>query len=201
MKNIYKVLVLLLIALNSLRVNAQQYIVRGRIIDKDDNTTIIGANIIEYDKDNRVINGTTSNINGDFVLNMKDPSDIVKISVIGYQTKEITPNFTSPMSIKIEASNNLINAVTVTAKAKSNTNLTNIDERDVASSTTTINLAEMKDAGVSSAADALQGKVAGLDIVSASGDPGSGSQIVIRGLSGIGNSQPLIVIDGVPQFK
>jgi TonB-dependent SusC/RagA subfamily outer membrane receptor len=51
------------------------------------------------------------------------------------------------------------------------------------------------------AADALQGKVSGLDIISASGDPGSGSQLVIRGLSSMGGSQPLIVIDGVPQFR
>ena len=60
---------------------------------------------------------------------------------------------------------------------------------------------EMQDAGVLSAADALQGKVSGLDIISASGDPGSGSQLVIRGLSSMGNNQPLIVIDGIPQFK
>jgi len=49
----------------------------------------------------------------------------------------------------------------------------------------------MQDAGIASAADALQGKVSGLDIISASGDPGSGSQLVIRGLSSMGNSQPL----------
>jgi outer membrane receptor protein involved in Fe transport len=43
--------------------------------------------------------------------------------------------------------------------------------------------------------------VTGLDIVSASGDPGSGSQLVIRGLSSMGNSKPLIVIDGIPQNR
>jgi len=58
---------------------------------------------------------------------------------------------------------------------------------------------EMKNEGITSAADALQGKVSGLDIISAGGDPGSGSQIVIRGLSSIGNNKPLIVIDGIPQ--
>ncbi len=59
----------------------------------------------------------------------------------------------------------------------------------------------MKDEGVISATDALQGKVTGLDIIDASGDPGSGSQLVIRGLSSMGNNKPLIVIDGIPQFS
>ena len=202
MKNIRKVIILLLFAISFIDASAQQKsILRGRIIDKNDQTTIIGANVIEYDKDNRVVNGTTSNINGDFVLQMKDPAHVVKISVIGYETQEIRPDFNKPMVIEMATSTVKVGEVTVTAQAKSNTGLTNLDDRDNASSTVTVSLAEMKDAGVVSAADALQGKVAGLDIISASGDPGSGSQLVIRGLSSIGNSKPLIVVDGVPQFR
>jgi len=58
---------------------------------------------------------------------------------------------------------------------------------------------DMRESGALSAADALQGKVAGLDIIGASGDPGSGSQLVIRGISAMGNNQPLVVIDGIRQ--
>jgi len=174
-------------------------IIRGRIIDKSDNTTIIGANIIEYGNDNRIINGTVSNINGDFVLEMRNLANTVKVSVIGYETQEITVDPTRPMRIELETSTVALDEVTVTATAKSTNTLLNIDERDNASATVKVDLVDMQEAGVLSASDALQGRVSGLDIIAASGDPGSGSQLVIRGISSMGNNKPLIVIDGIPQ--
>ncbi len=173
-------------------------IIRGRIIDKSDNTTIIGANIIEYDSDNRVINGTVSNINGDFVLEMRNIANTVKVSVIGYETQEITVDPGQPMRIELATSTVALDEVTVTATAKSTNTLLNIDERDNASATVKVDLVDMQEIGVLSASDALQGRVSGLDIISASGDPGSGSQLVIRGISSMGNNKPLIVIDGIP---
>jgi TonB-linked SusC/RagA family outer membrane protein len=182
--------------------NAQdETIIRGRVIDKSDKTTIIGANVVEYDEENRVVNGTVTNVNGDFVLEMNDPSNTVRISVIGYKAQEIDVDPTKSIMVELESSDVALSEVTVTAEAKSGNSLTNIEERDKASSSVKVDLMDMKDVGVLSAADALQGRVSGLDIISASGDPGSGSQLVIRGLSSMGNNQPLIVIDGIPQFR
>lgn len=182
--------------------NAQQKnIIRGRVIDQSDKTTIVGANIVEYDSEDRVINGTTTNIDGDFVLQMTNPSHVVRISVIGYKTKNIEVDPSKIIIVQLESSDVSLGEVTVTAEAKSGSSLTNIDDRDKASSSVKVDLMDMQDVGVLSAADALQGKISGLDIISASGDPGSGSQIVIRGLSSMGNNQPLIVIDGIPQFR
>jgi len=194
-------IILFLTLLSFTNVFAQQgVIIRGRIIDKGDLTTIIGANIIEYDKDDRIINGTVSNVNGDFVLEMKDRNNIVKVSVIGYEVQEITPDPTTTLIIELETTTLELEEVTVTAQSKSSSTLLNIDDRDITSSTVKLDLVDMQDVGVVSATDALQGKVSGLDIISASGDPGSGSQLVIRGLSSMGNNQPLIVVDGIPQF-
>ena len=179
----------------------QSKIIRGRVMDKNENTPVIGANIIEFDKENRIINGTISDVNGDFILEMRNVENVIRISVIGYNTKEIDHRVSGPLMIELETSNVELEEVTVTAVAKSNFNLTNIDERDKASSSVKVDLIEMQEAGALSAADALQGKVSGLDIISASGDPGSGSQLVIRGLSSMGNNQPLIVVDGIPQFR
>jgi TonB-linked SusC/RagA family outer membrane protein len=162
---------------------------------------VIGANIIEFDNENRVINGTITNVNGDFVLEMRNSANNIRVSVIGYNSKEVKPDPSKPMTIEIESSDVEIGEVTITAKAQSSNRLTNIDERDNASATVKIDLMEMQESGLVSAADALQGKVSGLDIISASGDPGSGSSLVIRGLSSMGNSRPLIVIDGVPQDR
>jgi len=104
-------------------------------------------------------------------------------------------------SIELSQSNVELEEVTITATAQAKFSLTNIDDRDKASSSVKVDLIDMQDSGVLSATDALQGRISGLDIISASGDPGSGSQLVIRGLSSIGNNQPLVVIDGIPQFR
>ncbi len=202
MKKIKSAIILVVIIFSFISANAQQKtIIRGRVTDKADNTTIIGANIVEYDKEERVVNGTITNVNGDFVLQMNDPSNTVKVSVIGYKAQEIPVDPSKPIIVELESSDVALGEVTVTAEAKSSSSLTNIEERDKTSSSVKVDLMDMQDVGVISAADALQGKVSGLDIISASGDPGSGSQLVIRGLSSMGNSSPLIVIDGIPQFR
>ncbi len=199
MKKIKIILILALVLSCVPDLFGQRTVIRGRITDPTEDQPVIGANIIEYDEDNRIINGTISNVNGDFVLEMRDPSHIVKVSVIGYETKQITVDPSKQIEIDLYPSNLKLEEVTITAKSTSNTGLTNIAERDNTSSTVKVDLLDLADAGILSAADALQGQVSGLDIISASGDPGSGSQLVIRGLSSMGNNKPLIVIDGIPQ--
>lgn len=202
MKKIKSAIFLIIAIFSMSAVFAQEKtILRGRVIDGADKTTIIGANVVEYDKDNRVINGTITDVNGDFFLTMKDSTNIVKISVIGYKVKEIEVDPNKSILIEMSSDDLTIGEVKVVAEARSANNLTNISDRDKAGASVKIDLMEMQDAGITSAADALQGKISGLDIISASGDPGAGSQLVIRGLSSMGNNQPLIVIDGVPQFK
>ncbi len=179
----------------------EKTIIRGRIIDKTDGQPVIGATIIEYDENERIIGGTTTNLDGDFILELSDPSHDVKVSFIGYKIQEIEKDPSRTIIVELEPSDFELDEVMIVAEAKDQNSLTNIADRDRASSSVKVDLIEMRDMGTTSAADALQGKVSGLDIIAASGDPGAGSQIVIRGLSSMGNSQPLIVIDGVPQFR
>lgn len=202
MKNVRRLLILLMALLGLAPVYSQQRnILRGRVIDKQERIAVIGANVIEYDKQNRAVNGTICDVNGDFVLEIKDPTHVIKVVMIGYTTKTITPGGAGAITIELEPSKVTLGEVVVTARKKEQISLTNIDDRDVASSRVKIDMQEMKDVGVVSASDALQGKVSGLDIIDASGDPGSGSQLVIRGLSSMGNNKPLVVIDGIPQFS
>ena len=202
MKKIKNTIVFVFALICFVQAEAQEKtIIRGRVADKNDHTTIIGANVVEYDENERVIGGTTTNLNGDFILELTNPANTVKVSVIGYKPQEIEVNSNKTIMVELESSDIAIEEVTVVAETKSTNSLTNIADRDRASSSVKIDLMEMQDVGMVSAADALQGRVSGLDVISASGDPGSGSQLVIRGLSSMGNSQPLIVIDGVPQFK
>jgi TonB-linked SusC/RagA family outer membrane protein len=200
MKKIKNIIILILALFSFVGAYSQtKTVVRGRVIDQKDKSAVVGATIVESDKENRVVNGTITDMDGNFVYEMKNPLNTLKATVIGYQTKPFKPTAGKAIVIELVSSDIELDAVTVTAKAKSDNQLTNIEDRDNASSRVKIDLMEMKDQGITSAADALQGKISGLDIISASGDPGSGSQIVIRGLSSMGNNKPLIVIDGIPQ--
>ncbi len=176
-------------------------VIRGRVLDKVERVSVIGANIIEYDKDNRVVNGTVCDVNGDFVFTVSNPQNVIRVVMIGYNTKTIPTVAATNLTIELDPKVNQVAEVVVTARKRQELSLMNIDDRDVASASTKIDMAEMRESGALSATDALQGRVAGLDIISASGDPGSGSQIVIRGLSSMGNNSPLVVIDGIPQYK
>ncbi|HEY3369354.1 MAG TPA: SusC/RagA family TonB-linked outer membrane protein [Prolixibacteraceae bacterium] len=200
MKKIKKTIILILALFSFTAAFSQtKTTIRGKVIDQKDKSAVIGATIVESDKQNRVVNGSITDIDGNFVYQMKNPDNVMKVTVIGFQTKVFKPNPLKPVVIELVSSDIELDQVTITAKVKSDNSLTNIADRDRASSSVKVDLMQMKDGGISNAADALQGKVAGLDIISASGDPGSGSQIVIRGLSSIGNNKPLIVIDGIAQ--
>ncbi len=190
----------LLLALFSFTVaySQQRAVIRGRVIDKIDKTGVIGANVIEYDKDNRVINGTICDVNGYFVLELKDATHVVKISIIGYFSKTISVDPSKSIVVDLDPSTTALQEVKVLGRKKVEMpSLTNLEDRDNASATVKVDLGELKESGVLSATDALQGRVSGLDILASSGDPGSSSQIVIRGLSSMGNNQPLIVVDGI----
>jgi hypothetical protein len=91
--------------------------------------------------------------------------------MIGYNTKTITLGSQNIFNIELEPKDIQVGEVVVTARKREELSLTNIDDRDVASATTKVDLSDMRESGAISAADALQGKVAGLDIISASGDP------------------------------
>jgi len=200
MKKIKKAIILIFAICSFIGAYSQtKMTIRGKVIDQKDKSAVIGATIVESDKTNRVVNGTVTDVNGNFVYEMKNQANTMKVSVIGYQAKVFKPVAGKSIVIELVSTDIELSQFTITSKAKSDNQLTNIEERDNASSRVKVDLMEMKNEGITSAADALQGKVAGLDIISASGDPGSGSQIVIRGLSSMGNNKPLIVIDGIPQ--
>ena len=170
-------------------------IVRGNILDGS-GEAVIGATIVEYDKDRRIISGTVTDVNGNFQISVESQNALIVASCIGFKTQETLLNNRSTLNLILEAESIGIDEVVVTAVA-SNDPLTNISQRDQTSSRVKVDMLDTRHLGAVSAEEALQGQVAGLDIIAASGDPGSGSQIVIRGLGSIGNSQPLIVVDGI----
>ncbi|TKC10457.1 SusC/RagA family TonB-linked outer membrane protein [Pedobacter polaris] len=174
--------------------------VRGRIIDKRDKGPIPGASVMLVDKDKRVVKGVSSDLNGNYVIPVTDKSLRIMVSFIGYNT-------TSPLNIdkpvinfQLEESSNTMDEVVISSRVKtSNGSGMQIDKRDQTSASVTIDAKELEDMQAASIDQALQGRMAGVDITASSGDPGAPMQIRIRGTSSLnGAVDPLIVVDGMP---
>ena len=199
MKIAYKIFLFIWLFLLITSASAQKgSILRGTVKDSETGEPIIGCNIVEYDQDKRIITGTISDVNGNYVINVQNSEAIIMFSYVGYKAQEFPLGARTRLDVELVPDSYAMEAVTVVASA-SNDPLTGAAERNMATSRVKINLEEsMQDIAVS-AEEALVGKVTGLDITSFSGDPGSGSSIVIRGLGSLGSSSPLIVVDGIPQ--
>ena len=194
---VFAILVAMILLFNTAYVFAQQgIIVRGSITEASTVYPVIGATIVEYDKDRRIVSGTVSDVNGNFQITVSDADAIIVASCIGFKAKEFTLGGKNIIKLELEAESIGIEEVVIIAQVTTDP-LTNVAQRDITSSRVKVDMIDSKDLGSVSAEEALQGKVTGLDIISSSGDPGSGSQIIIRGLGSLGNAKPLIVVDGI----
>jgi len=196
MKSYIRILLIGSMVLFSLVVSGQS-VIRGTVTDSEDGSRIIGATVTEYDKDRRIITGTITDPNGNFNLRVENPDGTIIISYIGYASYEFVLEGREVFNIKLSPSAIQMEEVVITAESDFNS-MTGVAKRDITGSQVSINMDESKHMGVVSAEEALQGKISGLDIMT-SGNPGGGSQIVIRGLGSLGGSTPLIVVDDIPQ--
>lgn len=175
---------------------AQQQRISGHVFSKTDGPVIM-ANVVEMDKSNRIVSATQTDVSGNFSLTIKNPANKLQISYIGYTTKVINPigNQTSFRVELIDKTQFDEAVVTVTRKVKNN-GLT-IPEREISQATQTLNMDNLEGLSFETAGDALQGQIAGLDIVANSGNLGAGTSMRLRGVSSInGDCEPLIVVDG-----
>lgn len=194
---IYLFLIINLMA-SSVTNGQSSFVVRGSVTDKETGDAIPGATIMEYDENKRIVSGTITDLNGNYTLKVSNKEVFVGYSFIGYISQEIQLNGRNMMNVELEPEAYGIDEVVVVATGSFDP-LTGLSERNMASSVVKVDMEGAVDMVGVSAEEALAGKVSGLDILSVSGDPGSGSSIVIRGLGSLGNSKPLIVVDGIPQ--
>lgn len=154
------------------------------------------ANVAEIDKSNRAISATQTDANGNFSLSIKNPANKLQISYIGYRTQRLEIGTRTSFRVQLEDNSTFSEAVkTVTRKMKSNG--MDIPARELSTAQQSLNMDEMEGLSFETAGEALQGQIAGLDIVSNSGNLGSGTSMRLRGVTSInGSSEPLIVVDG-----
>ncbi len=164
------------------QINAQ---ITGHINDEN-NEPMIGVNIVLMGSST----GTISDFNGDFAINATQ-GDNLEISYIGYATQQVLVSG-NKLNINMKPDGVLLdNIVVMGYSTKSKT--------EISSAVTVLNEKELNDTPTSDVATLLQGKVSGVQVVNSSGEPGSGAQVRIRGISTIkpGNAEPLYVVDGI----
>jgi len=167
-------------------VNAQSRTISGKVLSEEDGQPIIGATVM--------VKGTTrgamTNDQGNFTLSLNLPAKL-KISFIGMLAAEV--DATSNMVVRMQTDRMNLEEVVVTGMGIKRSS------RALGYSATSVTSSDVTTTGNRSALNALQGKVAGVEITSASGAPGSSTRVIMRGFSSLGSgNQPLYVIDGVP---
>lgn len=174
-------------------------VIQGQISSSGDGSALIGVNITEIDATNRVVSGTISDINGHYVLKIKNPQNRISVSYIGFEKQIKGIENKRILNFTLKDLSHTFGVVEIKATKKTGQGGYVIPTREIGNAIQTIDAKEFDGLQVSSVDEALQGRIAGLDIISNSGDPGSGSSMRIRGVTSInGNSQPLIVVNGVP---
>ncbi|NOW94079.1 SusC/RagA family TonB-linked outer membrane protein [Mucilaginibacter sp. SG564] len=134
--------------------------------------------------------GTPTDTEGFFSFEAPEQS-ILKVSYVGYQTREIRASGTTPCVIQLSVSN-ILNEVVVTALGIKK------DEKKVGYSVSTINGDLLDKAKETNIAYSLEGRVAGLSINGVNGGPGSSARILLRGVTSFGAASPLFIINGIP---
>ncbi|MGZ3765164.1 MAG: SusC/RagA family TonB-linked outer membrane protein [Mucilaginibacter sp.] len=177
--------IMLLCILSSMAATAQTRIT-GKVIGSDDKQPVIGATV----KIKGTNAGVVTDVNGTFALNAK-VGDVLVISYVGYQPKSVEVTGPALGAIVLDITSSSLNEVVVTGYQ---TQL----KKDISGSVATVDIGAAKELNVVSAENLLQGQAAGVTVLT-QGAPGSGGQVLIRGIGNLGDASPLIVIDGAQQ--
>lgn len=173
------------VLLFSLQVFAQKKNVYGTVTDRS-GEPVIGATILDAsDKSS----GTITDIDGNFSIHIDD-SGSIEVSYLGFSTKTVAVDGRTSLTVILEEDSEFLDEVVVVGYGT-------VRKSDLTGAISSVADKDVKDRPVANIGQALQGKVSGVQIVDA-GKPGDNVSIKIRGLGTINDSDPLIVIDGVP---
>lgn len=185
-----KKLFLLLIAVISIGVlaSAQTRTVRGTVVDATNNEPLIGATVAPTGTDK----GVLTDIDGNFTITISDAVKTLDFSYVSYKTKTVPVQ--DKMYVSLDPSAEVLENVVVTGYGSGK------KLGSMVGSVSVVGSDDLENVTTPSFLDALQGKVAGLSILSSSGDPSSTQNSVrIRGINSLNSSlEPLFILDGAP---
>lgn len=160
--------------------------VTGKITG-DNGEALSGVSVLEKGTGN----GTTTNNNGEFTLTVADNA-VLLISNIGYESQEVSVAGRNVVDVKLVSSVRQMDQVIVVGYGSQS-------RKNITGSVATVTAKDIADRPIINAAQAIQGKAAGVQVVQPSGKPGVGMTVRIRGANSISaGNDPLYVVDGVP---
>lgn len=163
---------------------AKDKIVQGKVINKM-GETLIGVSV----KVKGTPIGASTDVNGQYSLTVPDGSNVLVFTYLGYLIQEISVDGRSIVDVTmLEDTKSLDEVVVVGYSAQK--------KKDIIGSVTVVNMEEMKSVPSVSADQALQGMASGVNVIK-SGIPGAGAKIMVRGVTSFGNTDPLVIIDGI----
>jgi len=179
-------LLLVFMLLTVMQVLAQRTIT-GTVTSAEDGNGIPGVSVIV--KGTTV--GTLTDIEGKYSLNVPKEATTLVFSFVGMKKQEMAITASNAMDVVMQSEAIDVEGVVVVGYGV-------MRKSDVTGSVGKVNPADLKKVTTIDAASALQGRVAGVNVMSNSGNPGAGTKVRIRGIGTINNSDPLYVVDGFP---
>ena len=160
----------------------------------------IGVNVTFVNSQNRILGGVVTDFNGNYSMKVPEEKGQLTLvfSYIGMKTQRVKYNGQATQNVRLEKDDHVIKEVKVSGK-RSRRNEMGLTQKQQSFATQKLSMDEITAVSpVTSIEEALQGKLGGVDII-VGGDPGAKSNIRIRGTATLnGNSDPLIVVNGVP---
>lgn len=182
---------MLALALCGLMTTVQaQHVVKGRVWSAQNQEALIGVNVVEADQTD---NGTSTDLDGNFTLTVQSPNAALVVTYTGYKTQKVALDGRTTLDIYLEEGVALDEIVVTALGIKR-------EEKALGYSVQSIGSKAINNVRPQNALNALTGKVAGLQTVSASNGLTSSTRLTLRGETSlnINNNSPLIVIDGIP---
>ena len=177
----------------------ETYTMRGVVSDSQG--VLPGATVYLQNKDQRIIVGAVTGIQGEYILSV--PANAKDLTIVtgfvGYITSKVPYTGQRVYDVRLKEDAKSIQSVVVEGKVVRK-NEQGVKRENLGTATEYLDVTQFEDLSVTSIDQMIQGRMANLDIVAASGDPGTVSTIRIRGSASLNSSnEPLIVIDGIPQ--
>lgn len=170
----------------SSNINAQSTVIEGKITDAA-GLSLPGVNVQEKGTKN----GTSTDFEGSFKINVTSNKAILVISYLGFQTQEVSVAGKARVNVSLTEQSNSLNEVVVVGYGS-------VKKTDLTGSVSTISAATITERNTTNALEAIQGSTPGVQISSSTGRSGDGFKVVIRGNNSLIGSSPLYIVDGVP---
>ena len=164
---------------------AQNIQLTGTVTDAT-GETVIGASVLEKG----TTNGVITDIDGNFSLNVS-PNATIIISYVGYAAQEIPLNGRKSLKVILKEDTEMLDEVVVIGYGT-------MKKSDMTGAISSVDTEELTKRATTNPAEALQGKIAGVNIMKSGGNAGAGVSVKIRGVKSFGSNEPLYIIDGFP---